>query len=511
MASAPNSTLTIRAAWLAGGKTIGFALAFALPLLLVRRLSQSEFGLYKQVFLFVSSAMAFLPVGFQMSAYYFFAREPKEQQGQIVFNILVFLMVVTSSACVVVILFPSLLLKLFANPEMMNQAPLVGFIVMTWVVSAFLDHVILARQETKLATLLLVISQVTKTSLLLGAVIIFRSVRALLFAAIIQGFLQTTILIVYLRFRFGGFWKDFNWPLMRQQLAYALPLGIASILLQLQTTLDNYFVSNLFGAEAFAVYSIGCFQLPLVIILTESIGLTTLPQVNELQTAGKTREVVELLSRVIRKQSLVYLPLYFLLLVIGRELIELLFTRQYLGSWPIFAVNLILIPLAIISSASDPVIRAYSAHRYFVLRTRALLVVLLVIGLWFFVPRFGMIGAITVMASISVLESAIIASRVISILRIRFRDLEFLRDVVKIGAAACSAGAVALLVRAVIADMVPFAILAVCGSVFVSVYLSLILITGVLTPEELRSVRHSFVRLHQHIFSRLAPTPRSGS
>jgi O-antigen/teichoic acid export membrane protein len=511
MASAPNLTLTIRAAWLAGGKTIGFALAFALPLLLVRRLSQSEFGLYKQVFLFVSSAMAFLPVGFQMSAYYFFARESKEQQGQVVFNILVFLMVVTSAACLVVILFPSFLLKLFGNPEMMKQAPLVGFIVMTWVVSSFLDHVILARQETKLATLLLVISQVTKTSLLLGAVIIFSSVRALLFAAIIQGFLQTTILIVYLRFRFGRFWKDFNWLLMRQQLAYALPLGIASILLQLQTTLDNYFVSNLFGAEAFAVYSIGCFQLPLVIILTESIGLTTLPRVNELQNAGKTREVVELLSRVIRKQSLVYLPLYVVLLVIGRELIELLFTRQYLGSWPIFAVNLILIPLAIISSASDPVIRAYSAHRYFVLRTRTVLVVLLVLGLWLFAPRFGMIGAITVMASVSVLESAIIAAKIVTILGVRASDLRLLKDVAKIGAAACSAGAVTWVVRVAMADMFPFAILIVCGAVFLLVYLALILIAGVLTAEELRSVRHSFARLHQQIFSRPAPTTRNGS
>jgi O-antigen/teichoic acid export membrane protein len=422
------------------------------------------------------------------------------------------LIVVSLVASVLVSLFPSFLLKLFGNPEMMNYAPLVSFIVVTWVVSSFLDHIVLARQETKLATLLLVISQLTKTVLLLGAVTIFRSVRALMFAAIIQGFLQSTILMVYLRSRFGQFWRGFNWLLMRQQLAYALPLGIASILLQLQTTLDNYFVSNLYGAEAYAVYSIGCFQLPLVIILTESIGLTTLPRVNQLQTAGKTQEVVGLLSRMIRKQSLVYLPLYVLLLVIGREFIVLLFTRRYLGSWPIFAVNLVLIPLAIVSSASDPVIRAYSEHRYFVLRIRTFLVVLLVAGLWIFAPRFGMVGAITVMASISVLESVIIASKVVKILGVRASDLRFLKDVAKIAVAACVAGAVALVVRALIIEMVPFVILTVCGTVFSITYVALVLLLGTLTEDELGFVRQVPVRLQQKIFSRLSSlTTRSGS
>ena len=67
-----------------GARTIAFVSNVALPLVLVRRLNQHEFGLYKQVFLIVGSAVITLPVGFTMSAYYFLPRE--EAKGRIVLN-----------------------------------------------------------------------------------------------------------------------------------------------------------------------------------------------------------------------------------------------------------------------------------------------------------------------------------------------------------------------------------------------------------------------------------------
>ena len=67
-------TLARRAAWLASAKALAFALGFALPLILVRTLSQTEFGIYKQVFLLLNTGMTILPLGFAMSAFYFLPR-----------------------------------------------------------------------------------------------------------------------------------------------------------------------------------------------------------------------------------------------------------------------------------------------------------------------------------------------------------------------------------------------------------------------------------------------------
>jgi hypothetical protein len=51
----PAPSLTSQAVWLMTAKTVSFVFAIALPLLLVRRLSQQDLGLYKQVFFVVTT------------------------------------------------------------------------------------------------------------------------------------------------------------------------------------------------------------------------------------------------------------------------------------------------------------------------------------------------------------------------------------------------------------------------------------------------------------------------
>src|SRR6267378_5795228 len=120
-----KTNLTSRAAWLVFGKTLAFVFAFALPLLLVRRLSQFEFGLYKQVFLFITTMTMLLPLGFHMSAYYFLPREP-EWGRQVILNILLFEAAVAAVACIVIVVWPSLLVTLFKSEEMGRLSPLIA-------------------------------------------------------------------------------------------------------------------------------------------------------------------------------------------------------------------------------------------------------------------------------------------------------------------------------------------------------------------------------------------------
>ena len=70
-----RSSLTVQAFWLLIAKTLAFMFAFALPVLLTRSLSQNEYGLFKQVFLLITTATALLPLGFGLSAYYYLPRE----------------------------------------------------------------------------------------------------------------------------------------------------------------------------------------------------------------------------------------------------------------------------------------------------------------------------------------------------------------------------------------------------------------------------------------------------
>src|SRR5215204_67306 len=303
--------------WLLIAKVLAFALSIALPLLLVRRLSQQEFGLYKQAFLVVGTALALLPLGFQMSAFYFLPREKerRDRQRQIILNILLFHLLTGALGALTLILFPQILTKIFHSSELVAYAPVIAAVIFFWVVSSYLEVVSVAHQEARLSTIFIISAQLTKTFLLLLAAIAFGSIRALIYAALVQGIVQTIILLVYLHSRFPRFWVSFDWDVLRMQLSYALPFGFAGLLFTLQTDLPNYFVSNQFDPATFAIYAIGCFNIPLVGMLSESVGAVMIPQVSVLQKQGDHREILALASRVARALAIIYLPLYAFLIV----------------------------------------------------------------------------------------------------------------------------------------------------------------------------------------------------
>lgn len=483
-----NVSLTKRAVWFTFAKTLAFVINFALPLLLVRRLSQQDFGLYKQVFLIVATTTSMIPLGFGMSAFYFLPRE-RERQGLVVFNILLFYTFIATLVLLLLVVYPGLLVTIFNSSELLPYGWQIGAVMFLWAVSSFLELVVVANQEFRLASLLIFVTQVARSLLLLSAAFWFTTVEALIYAAIIQGVLQVGVLLFYLRSRFSGFWRSFDWSLMRAQLGYAVPFGVASMLFRFQTDLHNYYVAHQFGAAMYAIYALGCFDLPLVDILNDAVGTVAIQRVSYLQSVGKRREIIELVMSLIRKMSAVLFPLYVFLLVMGREFITMLFTTKYLASWPIFAVNLTLIPLGILANAYDPVARAHPQYRYFLIRVRVVLLFVLGLALWLGVRSFGLVGAISAVVAVNLVERLVIAFKMGRVLELKWHDLSALKDVWKVAVAAALGGVVAFVVRALMLGVKPFFVLLVSGLCFSAVYVVLVLGLGVLTTDEREQIR----------------------
>jgi O-antigen/teichoic acid export membrane protein len=482
-------------------KTLAFAFAFALPVLLTRTLSQNEYGLFKQVFLITTTAVALLPLGFGMSAYYYLPREKDPtRRGQVVLNILLFNLVMGAAACLVLIFWPGLIAHIFRDPGISSYATLLGIVILLWLFSSFLETVAVANQELKLATIFIVAGQLTRTLLLLAAAVVFDSVHALVYAALIHGVLQSLGLLWYVVSRFPGFWRKFDWSLTGKQVAYALPFGLTGLLYTFQTDLHNYFVSNRFDAAAFAIYSIGVAQLPLIGILKESVSSVVLPRISYLQEQGKEREILMLLASATRKLAAVFIPLYVFLMVTGREFLTFMFTSAYLVSWPIFAINLTMLPLSLLEV--DAVTRAYESHRFFLVRLQVALSIVNVFALWFCISRFGLIGAISVVVAMNFVLRVVLVFRFSKVLGAKLSDLRLFKDVGKVGIASAVAGVLCLMVRSMIMTNQARAltVLAGCFLVFASVYVGVILMLGVATNDEREKMRRGFERLHQLVY-----------
>ena len=193
-----SGSLTEHVSWLMFAKTAAFVFNVALPMLLVRRLDKAQFGVYRQLFLVIGTSVMVLPLGFAMSAYYFLPREPDRRQGTVL-NILIYNMAVGTLACGVLLLWPVLLGIIFDQPGLAGYAHLLGVVILLWIVSQTLEIIPIANGEMKLASALIIGVQLTRTAIYLAAVIAFGSVRALIWAAVVQGGLQMAVLWWYLQ------------------------------------------------------------------------------------------------------------------------------------------------------------------------------------------------------------------------------------------------------------------------------------------------------------------------
>jgi O-antigen/teichoic acid export membrane protein len=465
-------------------KTISFAFAVALPLLLVRRLSQQDLGLYKQVFFVVTTAMNLLPLGFGMSAFYFLPREP-ERQPAVIANIVAFLFGGGALTAIVLLLWPSLLAFLFGTPELAPLARPIGLVVLLWTVGGFLELITVAIQDVKATTAFIVLTQFSKTTLLMGAATLVGTVPSLIAAALVQGVVQIVVMTIYLERRFPGFWRAFDWPLLRKQGGYALPLGLSSMVIQLQDTLHHLFVGHAFGPAGYAIYSVGVTQLPLIGVLRESAGAVMLPRINQLESQNARGQLVDLVARAARKLALVYFPLCAFLLVAGREVVVFLFTRQYEASWPIFAIAVCVLPMNAI--VLDPVTRAHS-ERFFFLRLRLAVLAVLTVLLATRSPELGLVGVMAAVFTAVAVIWVVGVVRMARLLEIGRVELRRFHAVGWIAASAVGAAVIAAIVRLEVVDRPGWQVIAASAAAFGVAYAAGLRATGVVAADELGAI-----------------------
>ncbi len=442
-AARKEDSLNIQSAWILSAKIIGFGLSILLPLLTVRYLIQEQVGVYRQVFLVVVNAVSLLPLGFSMSAFYFLNREP-EKRASTIFHILLFNFMMGGLAFLTLFFFPQLLGNVFRNPEITRLAPLAGVVIWLWIFSSFLEIVALANREARLATFFIIFAQFTKLLLMAGAVILFATVEAFIYAAIVQGALQTTVLLWYLSRRFSLFWKRFDWKFFREQITYALPFGLAALLYTSQTDIHNYFVSYRFGPAEFAIYSQGCFDIPLIAILYESISAVVIPRMSQLQAQGKKREMLMLTVDAMQKLALVYFPLFFFMMIVADEFITTLFTKNYAASVPIFRMNLLLLPFFCLMV--DPIGRAFPEVGRYLLKVRIVLFSGLLLALWVGIYYFNLLGMIGIVVFAIMIEKITSVWKALKMLEVKRSDVHLLKNVGETAIAAALSGALLLAV-----------------------------------------------------------------
>lgn len=402
------------------GRFFAFIFNFILTIALVRIFDKQQFGLYRQLYLIHMTFFPILQLGIAESLYYFYPRE-ESKRNLLIQQSFFFLILMGLIFFLIMFFFKNIFASFFFHNELMIKSlPLIGLFTGLMIPTSILEILLIVEKKVKLASLITFLSAVLKVVLILLFAFFLRRVYFLVLALAIFSGIRLIFLTGYIfdRYKIGFKKVDLNY--LKKVLLYAIPFGLAIIMVTLNRTIDKFTISYLFTPEHYAIYSIGCYQIPVLTITFNTVLNIILPQISLLQKKKRTFEILDLWHRSIRKLALIGFPALVFFFTFAKEIIIFLFTIKYADSTPIFKAFLFVILIDV--TIYGVIVRAYGKTA-FIFKSS---VISFVIALAFIYPAckfWGLWGAVIVVVFTHAVRAVLQLIKARSLLGIKFSIL----------------------------------------------------------------------------------------
>lgn len=241
-------------------------------MILSRTLTKQEYGTYSQGVLIINFCAPFLLMGMSNAVAYFKGQKDLNQDKYV--NTIFTMTLISGIFGVMVLnLFRGSIIDYFQNTQL---ASLICYIairpLLLNIITVFQTLFIACNMASLIVIRNLLVSIIQIIIIFLGAVI-FHSIKSIFILLIIMDAIQ--ILLFFLlywnsdnKLSFSGL----DWTIMRQVLAYSIPLGFSMMLGTLTVYMDKLIVGRLTNTEEFAIFSNMSKELPFTFI---TVAFTT--------------------------------------------------------------------------------------------------------------------------------------------------------------------------------------------------------------------------------------------
>lgn len=466
---------------LSSGRALGAVAAMMIPIVLVRLLDQAEFGSYKQLFLVFATLYGIAQFGMAESLFYFLPADPA-RGGRYVANAVI-ASVATGAACLLLLAAAGgPLAAALGNPALGPLLPLLGLFLLLMLAAAAFEIVLTVRKRHAAASIAYAASDWGRALLLIAPLALLGSLEALLVGAIVSASLRLIVTLRYLHHEYGPELAP-DAALLARQAAYALPFGAAVLVEVAHANLHSFVVATRVDAATFAIYAVGCLQIPLVEFLMTSTGNVMMVRMGE-AGAGDRRERLAIWHDATRRLALLLLPLATFLWLAAPELVVVLFTADYAASVPVFRAWTIGIVAAAL--LTDAALRVHAATRTLLLMNLARLGLVIALIGWA-LGAHGLVGAALVTVVATLVAKLIALHRLAGLFGCGWRALLPWRELATIAMAAALAAVPAYWVQGV-GGAGPAARLVLEGLLYGAGYCASLLLSGQLRATELAAL-----------------------
>jgi O-antigen/teichoic acid export membrane protein len=453
---------------LMSGRMLAFVATFFIPVVLTRVFDTAQFGTYKQLFLVYASAYYIAQLGMASSLYYFLPAAAHEA-GRFVANSMLFLGA-AGLACMGLLMGAApRLADWLSNKELAVYIPWIGVYLFLMLLSSTLETVLISRRQYRTASASYALSDFARAAAFTLPVLLFRELAWLLKGAVLVAVLRLVVTLFYFRREFPGSFTP-DRVLFKRQVKYALPFAAAVFLEIVQASLPQYAVSYLFDPATFAIFAVGCLQIPLVDFAASPTSDVMMVKMQGRLAEGRKPAIVAIWHDATWKLALLFFPLTALCVLGAQPIILFLFTEKYAASAPIFMAWSMIILLATLQV--DGVLRVFAQTRFLLALNIMRLVIIAGLLKWS-LTEFGLLGPVFVVALANVAFKTAALIRIKRLFNVSCSELLPWASLAALLIVAIAAGAAAWVVKSQL-SVAPVMLLLAMGLAYAPTYATLV-------------------------------------
>lgn len=325
-----SSNLSEKAGVVVFARIVTTVIDLAIVIATIQILSKTDFAIIGYLLMIHEVARNLATLGFPDSIFYFFERVSGSAKRGFV-NQTTAILLVTALFAGIFILGVSYYAPVFLtewNPDSIEQVrqllPLMALVAVFEIPTWPVTNILLALDRQRESAWFEMITSLLTFSLLVGPLAFGYDLNIAVYGLVAYAFIRFIGSWIWMKIVLpDGKLSDSNISI-RKQVNFALPLGLSALVNKINRYVDKFVVSVLLPVSAYAEYTIGAQEVPIIRVIPFAVGSVLISRYVEFQLESKKEELLKLWYRGVEKVSLMVIPLTILSIIIASDLIAII-------------------------------------------------------------------------------------------------------------------------------------------------------------------------------------------
>lgn len=324
------SNLSEKAGVVVFARIVTTVIDLAIVIATIRILSKTDFAIIGYLLMIHEVARNLATLGFPDSVFYFFERVSGSAKRAFV-NQTTLILLGTALMAGIFILGVSYFAPDFLtewNSESIDQvqhllpfmALVAVFEIPTWPVT----NILLALDRQRESAWFEMLTSLLTLTLLVGPLAMGYDLEVAVYGLVVYGFIRFVGSWIWMRIVLPEGKLSDSEISVKRQVNFSLPLGLSALVNKINRYVDKFIVSILLPVSAYAEYTIGAQEVPLIRVIPFAVGSVLISRYVEFQLESKKEELLKLWYKGVEKVSLMVIPLTILSIIIASDLIAII-------------------------------------------------------------------------------------------------------------------------------------------------------------------------------------------